>query len=171
MSRLQAGALPVFRRQVAIDEIVPLALDDLGPAGRTVRATIPAELPEVLADPALLERIISNVTANALRHGVGAETPIVTASAIADRVELRIIDRGPGIPADTRERIFAPFQRLGDRDNTAGLGLGLALSRGLAEAMEGSLVPEDTPGGGLTMVLTLQAARAVDTVVPEAAVT
>jgi two-component system, OmpR family, sensor histidine kinase KdpD len=171
MSRLQAGALPVFRRQVAIDEIVPRALDDLGPDGRTVRATIPAELPEVLADPALLERIISNVAANALRHGAGTENPIITASAIADRVELRIVDRGPGIPADTRDRIFAPFQRLGDRDNTAGLGLGLALSRGLAEAMEGSLIPEDTPGGGLTMVLTLQAVREVDAVVPEAAVT
>jgi two-component system sensor histidine kinase KdpD len=80
---------------------------------------------------------------------------LLTASAHAGRVELRVVDRGPGLPPTDRDRLFEPFQRLGDTDNTTGLGLGLALSRGLTDAMDGTLTPEDTPGGGLTMVLSL----------------
>ena len=72
-------------------------------------------------------------------------------ASTADRVELRVVDRGPGVPEEQREHVFAPFQRLGDRDNATGVGLGLALSRGLTEAMGGTLSAEDTPGGGLTM--------------------
>ncbi len=166
MSRLQAGALPVFRRRVAIDEIVPRALDDIGPEGRSVRMIVPAELPEILADPALLERVLVNLVGNALRHAVEGGPPIVTASGVKDRVELRVVDRGPGIPPGSRERVFAPFQRLGDHDNTSGVGLGLALSRGLVEAMDGTLTPEDTPGGGLTMVLALTAAEPIVHAVP-----
>ncbi|WP_435843018.1 ATP-binding protein [Streptomyces lavendulae] len=64
-----------------------------------------------------------------------------------------------GPAADDRERAFEPFQRLGDRDNTTGLGLGLALARGLTEAMNGTLTPEDTRGGGLTMVLSQPVAK------------
>ncbi len=157
MSRLQAGALPVFPRPFGLAEVVPLALDDLGPQARTVRVQVPTTLPEILADPGLVERILVNLVGNALRHAGSAGPPLVTGSALADRVELRIIDRGPGVPPAQRDAIFAPFQRLGDRDNSAGLGLGLALARGLAEAMGGALSPEDTPGGGLTMVLTLPA--------------
>jgi two-component system sensor histidine kinase KdpD len=81
----------------------------------------------------------------------------MTVSRSGDRVEVRVIDRGTGVPDQDKERIFVPFRRLGDTDNRTGLGLGLALSRGLLEAMQGTLEAEDTPGGGLTMVLSLPA--------------
>jgi two-component system sensor histidine kinase KdpD len=158
MSRLQAGALSVFPRSASLAEIVARALDDLGPASRDVRVEIPDSLPDVRVDPAILERVIVNLTANALRYSPPAQPPLLTASDLAGRVELRVADRGPGIPAEDRDRMFVPFQRLGDTDNTTGVGLGLALSRGLAEAMGGALEPEETPGGGLTMVVSLPTA-------------
>ena len=95
------------------------------------------------------------MTENALRYSPPGKPPMLTASALGDRVELRVTDRGPGIPAKERDQVFVPFQRLGDTDNTTGVGLGLALSRGFTEAMGGTLTVEDTPGGGLTMAVSL----------------
>ena len=158
MSRLQAGALSLFPRPVGLDEIVAGTLAGLEPLGRDVTVDIPESVPGVLADPAILERVVVNLTENALRYSPAGAPPLLTASALGDRVELRVIDRGPGIPEEDRERMFVPFQRLGDTDNTTGVGLGLALARGLAEAMDGTLSAEDTPGGGLTMVVSLPAA-------------
>jgi two-component system sensor histidine kinase KdpD len=158
MSRLQAGALSVFPRPADLEEIVARSLDDLGPAGKTVIVDMPDDLPEVAVDPAILERVIVNLTANALRYSPPGTPPLLTASALGGRVELRVVDRGPGIPESDRDRMFVPFQRLGDTDNTTGVGLGLALSRGLTEAMGGTLEPEESPGGGLTMSLSLPAA-------------
>jgi two-component system, OmpR family, sensor histidine kinase KdpD len=169
MSRLQAGALSVFLQPVALHEIVPIALDSLGPAFGHVLLDIPDTLPEVEADPALLERVVANLAANALRYSPAGTQPLLSASAHGEIVELRVVDRGPGIPDGQRGGMFAPFQRLGDTDNTTGIGLGLALSRGLMEAMGGQLTPDETPGGGLTMVLTLQAAaHLADTATPSA---
>ena len=158
MSRLQAGAMSLFPRPSGLDEIVARSLDDLGPAGRDITVDIPETLPAVSADPAILERIVVNLTENALRYSPAGKPPLLTASALGDRVELRVVDRGPGIPEQDRDRMFVPFQRLGDTDNTTGVGLGLALARGLTEAMEGTLTAEDTPGGGLTMTVSLPAA-------------
>jgi two-component system sensor histidine kinase KdpD len=162
MSRLQAGALAVFPRPAGLEEIVARALDDMGAEGRQVMAEIPDSLPEVRVDPAILERVIVNLTTNAVRYSPPGQPPLLTASALGDHVELRVADRGPGIPEPDRDRVFVPFQRLGDTDNTSGVGLGLALSRGLTEAMGGTLEPEETPGGGLTMVLSLPAAPLPD---------
>ncbi len=158
MSRLQAGALALFPRPADLSEIVARSLDDLGPAARAVTVDIPDDLPEVAVDPGILERVIANLTANALRYSPAGSPPALTGSSLHDRVELRIIDRGPGIPTEHRHKMFVPFQRLGDTDNTTGVGLGLALSRGLTEAMGGTLEPDETPGGGLTMTLSLPAA-------------
>jgi two-component system, OmpR family, sensor histidine kinase KdpD len=154
MSRLQAGLLGASAQPVAVAEIVPRAVDDLG---APVRVQVPDDLPDVLADPALLERVLVNLISNAVHYGSTDEPVLVTGSAHADRVEVRVVDRGPGIPPAERDRVFLPFQRLGDRDNDTGVGLGLALSRGLVEAMGGTLDPEETPGGGLTMIITLPA--------------
>ena len=157
MSRLQAGALAVFPRPAGLDDIVARALDDLGIGRKAVVVDIPDTLPAVRVDPGILERVVVNLAGNALRYSPPGSPPLLTASVLRDRVELRVVDRGPGIPEQDRDRMFVPFQRLGDTDNTTGVGLGLALSRGLTEAMGGTLEPEETPGGGLTMTLSLPA--------------
>ncbi|TDC53814.1 sensor histidine kinase KdpD [Jiangella ureilytica] len=156
MSRLQAGALGVTLLPTAASDSVARALDELGEPGRAVVVDLPAGLPPVQADPALLERVLVNVIGNALRFSPPDRPPTVTAREDDDTVELRIVDHGPGIPEDQRDRVFVPFQRLGD--SATGVGLGLALSRGLTEAMRGTLVPETTPDGGLTMRVRLAAA-------------
>ncbi|MFF2809039.1 ATP-binding protein [Streptomyces sp. NPDC058000] len=162
MSRLQAGALTLHLEPVALTEVLPAALDTLpGSPPQAPGRVVPQGLetaPDVLADPPLLERVIANLVSNAVRHSPAGRPVTIRASALAGRVELRITDRGPGLQLPDRERAFEPFQRLGDTDNTTGLGLGLALSRGLTEAMGGTLTPEETPGGGLTMVVSLPAA-------------
>ncbi|NUR87041.1 MAG: sensor histidine kinase KdpD [Nonomuraea sp.] len=155
MSRLQAGVLGVTPYPVALEDVVPRAIDELGPAATKVEGDLPADLPEVLADPALLERVLVNLMANAVRYSPAV---LVTGSWLGEQVEIRVVDRGPGIPPEAHERVFLPFQRLGDRDNHTGVGLGLALSRGLTEAMGGTLEPEETPGGGLTMIISLRRA-------------
>jgi two-component system, OmpR family, sensor histidine kinase KdpD len=160
MSRLRAGVLGVTTRPVALEEVVAQVLSHLDDdAELSVRVRLDPALPDVTADPGLLERIVDNLVRNALRYGVGRGV-LVAASRYDGTVELRVADRGPGIPAADRDRVFQPFQRLDDTHNRSGLGLGLALARGLAEAMGGRLVPEDTPGGGLTMVLSLPSAAA-----------
>jgi two-component system sensor histidine kinase KdpD len=155
MSRLQAGALSLFPRPSGLEEIVSRALDNLDPAARGIKVDIGESLPEINVDPAILERVIVNLTENALRYSPPGRPPLLAASSLGDRVELRVVDRGPGIPESDRDRMFVPFQRLGDTDNTTGVGLGLALSRGLTEAMGGTLTADDTPGGGLTMTVSL----------------
>ncbi|WP_329082767.1 MULTISPECIES: DUF4118 domain-containing protein [unclassified Streptosporangium] len=155
MSRLQAGVLGLTLEPTALEDIVPRAVDDLGHLSRRIETDLSAELPEVVADQALLERILVNLMSNAVRYSPEDRKVLVTASEYDDHVEIRVVDRGTGIPPDAYDRVFMPFQRLGDRDNHTGVGLGLALSRGLAEAMAGTLLPDETPGGGLTMILTL----------------
>ncbi|RBQ17991.1 histidine kinase [Spongiactinospora rosea] len=159
MSRLQAGVLGVSAEPVALEEILPGTLDELGPLADRVRLDVPDHFPDVLADPALLERILANLVSNAVRYSPPDRHVVVSAGRYGGRAEIRVIDRGPGIPRDRHEDVFLPFQRLGDRDTHTGVGLGLALSRGLAEAMGGTLTPDETPGGGLSMVLTLPLAE------------
>ncbi|MCW2761547.1 MAG: sensor histidine kinase KdpD [Marmoricola sp.] len=166
MSRLQLGAMSIDVQPTALDEVVARALDDLGPDGRRVRIDPGHDLPLVQADPGLLERVLSNLSSNALRYAPPDAPPHLTCSRLGEHVEVRVIDRGPGIPQEQWDQVFLPFQRLGDTDNTTGIGLGLALSRGLTEAMGGSLQPEETPGGGLTMVVSLPAVASGTDVAP-----
>jgi two-component system, OmpR family, sensor histidine kinase KdpD len=155
MSRLQVGAMPVHLRAVAVEEVLTRALDDLGVSPRSVVLELAERLPAVVVDPGLLERVIVNLVSNAQRYSPAGSPPLVSGSSVPGRVELRVVDTGPGIPASELDHVFLPFQRLGDTDTTTGVGLGLAVSRGLVEAMGGTLEPEETPGGGLTMVVTL----------------
>jgi len=154
-SRLQAGVLGVSLAPVNLDEVVLLALDELGTSPGEVQLELTADLHAVLADEVLLQRVVVNLLANAMRFSPAGSVPIISTSEFGDRVELRVIDSGPGIPVERRDDVFVPFQRLGDTDNTTGVGLGLALSKGFVEAMDGTLEPEETPGGGLTMVVAL----------------
>jgi two-component system, OmpR family, sensor histidine kinase KdpD len=159
MSRLQASALTVDIRPTVVDEVVLAAVASLGTGGPHVGIDVPETLPDVSADAALLERAIANLVANAVRFSPSGVPPRVEAGLVAGsppRVDIRVVDRGPGIPPEDRSLAFEPFQRLDDtRASGAGVGLGLAIARGFVRAMNGDLVVEDTPGGGTTMVVSL----------------
>ncbi len=159
MSRLQTGTVTPLIREIDLDEVVPMALG--GVAEDSVELDVPETLPMVAVDAGLLERTVANLVENAVKYNALGTPVLVSASALADRVEVRVVDRGPGVPDEAKERIFEPFQRYGDAPRGAGVGLGLAVARGFAEAMGGTLNAEDTPGGGLTMVLTLRAVESL----------
>ena len=172
-SRLASGAVRPRLRPVGYDEIVASALSGVD-ARAPVLVEVDEHLPHVLADPGLMERVVANVVDNALRHGVLAvprqvdvdgdgrithDEPAVAirASAYGDQVELRVVDHGTGLPKKAIGSVFTPFQRLGDRDATPGVGLGLSVAKGFVDAMGGTIHTEDTPGGGLTIVISLPA--------------
>jgi two-component system sensor histidine kinase KdpD len=155
VSRVQAGVLAVSLQPVDSAGMVLAALDELGAGPERFELALDAELPLVRADPVLLQRVLVNVLANAARHSPPDARVRVSTSRLGRTAEIRVIDHGAGVPQHRRDDMFTPFQRLGDTDNTAGLGLGLALSKGFTEGMGGTLAPEDTPGGGLTMVIAL----------------
>jgi len=159
VSRLQAGALAVTLGPTDVADVVFPALDELELGPAEVELDLADDLRPMLADAGLLQRVVVNLLANAVRHSPDGERVRVAASTFRGRTELRVVDRGPGIPPERRDEVFTPFQRLGDTDNETGLGLGLALSKGFVEGMDGSLEVEDTPGGGLTMVVTLPTAE------------
>jgi two-component system sensor histidine kinase KdpD len=150
MSRVHADALHPFVRPTALDEVAPLiahGLDD----GRRLHLDIPDALPLVATDPGLLERALANLVANALRYSPPDQPPTLTATVSNGTVTVLIVDHGPGVPPDQRERIFEPFQQLGDQHSTGGVGLGLAVAKGFIEAIGGRIGAASTPGGGLTM--------------------
>lgn len=157
MSRLQTGALHPLLRDTSLDEVVPLALRSLDGA-RDVRLDLPDSLPLVRTDPGLLERVVANLVANAVRFSPPGRPPSVSVVAQGDSVSLTVADHGPGIAEDQYQRIFEPFQRLGDAGT--GVGLGLAVARGFCEAMGIAITPGTTPGGGLSMVLQIRAVAA-----------
>ena len=162
MSRLQAGAVPITLRPVNVDDVLYRAAAALGSAGAGIVIDVAEELPPVLVDAGLLERALANVMDNAVAWSPPATAVRVEAGATADRVAIRVIDQGPGVPADQREGVFQPFQRLGDRAGGSpnGVGLGLAVARGFTRAVGGDLTVEDTPGGGATFVFSLPRAPA-----------
>ncbi|HTY70937.1 MAG TPA: DUF4118 domain-containing protein [Actinomycetes bacterium] len=164
MSRLQTGAVHPRTEETAADDLVARGVAGAAVGGAKdlqgrVEVHVDEDLPTVRTDPGLVERALANLLENAMRHAPRSPV-LVTASAVPERLEIRVVDRGPGVSDADKAAMFAPFQRLGDAPNGAGVGLGLAVARGLTEAVGGSLSAEDTPGGGLTMVLSLPTAEA-----------
>jgi two-component system sensor histidine kinase KdpD len=161
LSRLQADVLSVFPRPLGLEDVVNLAVSQLGAPAGTVDIDVPTDLPDVMADPGLLERVIANIVQNALRYSPAGKPVLLSGSTYGSVIELRVVDRGPGIPEAEREQAFAPFQRRDDLSTTGspGVGLGLAIARGFTEAMGGSLTMDDTPGGGLTVIISLPVAK------------
>jgi len=154
MSRLQTGALQPYLRGTSVEEVAALALSNVAGTA-AIRVDIPENLPLVQTDPGLLERALANLLSNALRYAGDDRPAELTAAETDGRIVIRVVDHGPGVPVADRDRIFQPFQRLGDHDATTGVGLGLAVARGFVEAVGGRLTASSTPGGGLTMTVVL----------------
>ena len=159
MSRLATGSLQPFLRPTSVEEVAPAALLGLAPAS-SVRIAVPDDLPLVRTDPVLLERVLANLFANALAHSPEGQPPELRACPAGGSVRLEVTDHGPGVPDESKQRMFEPFERLGDRAAGNGVGLGLAVARGFLEAMGGTIHAADTPGGGLTVQVSLPAAAA-----------
>jgi two-component system sensor histidine kinase KdpD len=157
LSRLQTGAVVPLRRPSSVDEVVHKAL--VGIPGDRVKDCIPDGLPLIDTDAGLLERVIANITFNAVRYSPPDRSVRLLAGEVTDdrgrHVQIRIVDHGPGVPVAQRDTMFAPFQRLGDVPRGSGVGLGLAVARGLADAVDATIEVDDTPGGGLTMIVSV----------------
>ena len=157
LSRLQTGAVVPLRRASSVDEVVHRALTGI-PRDRIIE-TIPDDLPLIDTDAGLLERVIANIIFNAVRYTPAGQRVRLLAGEISDaggrHVQIRVVDHGPGVPMTQRDTMFAPFQRLGDTPQGEGVGLGLAVARGLADAVDATIEVDDTPGGGLTMIITV----------------
>ena len=155
LSRLEAGVVSVDLEPVAPHALVEQAARFIHLDRSLITVAVSDHLPPMLADPVLLERVLANLLTNAAVVSTQRRPAQVTGRSTGDQVELAVIDHGPGIPADQRDRMFEPFQRLHDRSTTQGLGLGLAIARGFTETMGGRITASDTPSGGLTMTITL----------------
>jgi len=159
MSRLQTGTVTAHVQELHLQDVVAASVAALGDQGSRVRAWLAEDLPLFIADAGLLDRVLANLLENALKHSPGRQEVVIGGSVTPSRIQIRVVDRGTGVADDLKDRIFAPFQRFGDAPRGEGVGLGLAVARGLTEAMDGTLTAEDTPGGGLTIVIDLPLAN------------
>ena len=154
-SRLAAGVVRPELRRVYLDEVVHRSL-----VGFRHNIKVDVGNATAMADAGLLERVIANVVDNAVRYAPDSIVR-VNAAQVGDRVVITVADEGPGIARGAEDQLFDAFQRLGDRDNTSGVGLGLSVAKGFVEAMGGTIAATDTPGGGLTIVVELAAPKEI----------
>jgi two-component system sensor histidine kinase KdpD len=158
MSRIEAGALDPRLVETALPDVTgPVVRLARSKSSQPIEVDIPDDLPAVLVDPVRLDQVLTNLLDNARRYA-GGQPVTVQGRAANGRVELRVVDHGPGIPEAERERVFDQFYRLGRNGRTPpdGTGMGLAISRGIVEALGGTIRVEDTPGGGATFVVSLR---------------
>ena len=151
LSRVQSGLVHPRLEPHSLEEVLPLAVS--GHDGDAVVLELDEQAPLVVTDAGLLERVVANLVDNAVRHSAGVPVRVI-AQELPTEIAILVVDRGPGVPVEQRERMFEPFQRLGDT-GPEGLGLGLAVAKGLADAIGATVTAEDTPHGGLTMVVSV----------------
>lgn len=154
-SRLEAGALKPRRQPQDLAELVLAVVQRLQPLldGRKVELELPDDLPLAACDYAQIEQVVANLVENAALHTRPPGGILLRALARDGTVWVEVVDQGPGIPPEDRERLFRPFER--GRTGGPGSGLGLTIARGLVEANGGRLWVEDAPGGGARFVFTL----------------
>jgi K+-sensing histidine kinase KdpD len=161
LSRLEAGQAQPRPDWCSIEEVVAAAVDELGERRDLVRLSLDSDLPFVRADAAQLERAIANLLENAVRFSAG-EQALVRARALEDRIVIRVVDRGPGIPPEDLDAVFEPFYQRPDNRTQEGSGLGLAIVRGLVEINGGHVWAESVPGQGTTFVIELPLEKRAD---------
>lgn len=156
VSRVRAGAIQVQPVDISVAEVVTALLEELPEAPGRVVLDLPDTLPLIHVDAALVERVLVNIVSNALSFSAGAV--VIEVRDQANVVCICVIDTGPGIAKNQRERVMQPFQRIGDSTSNRRVGLGLAVAKGFTESMNGKLSIEDTPGGGATLRIELPVA-------------
>jgi len=164
MSRLIEGLLDSARVEHRADTVclVPTELASVVhaavasvPEAHRLAVHLPIGLARVITDPVLLERVIANVVGNALRFSPPGSHPHLIAQRSKSGIEMRVVDHGPGASPERCHRMFQPFTRFDQAGSAAGLGLGLAIARTLANAIGGEIHAESTIGGGLTMIIAI----------------
>lgn len=158
LSRLDAGKVKPVWREVEVVAALQRAISGVEPAAEAkhirVEIVVAHAPATVQTDPVRFNQILLNLLANAVRHGPEGQPVTIHAEDASPQLRVRVVDRGAGVPLDLRDRIFEPFERF-DPHSGLGTGLGLPVSRRLAEVLGGRLTVEDTPEGGATFVLTL----------------
>jgi two-component system sensor histidine kinase KdpD len=166
LARIEAGALTPSKEPVAIDEVVEAVLHRLeGRTGAVRVRTQFRESPDVLADPVQIDQVVTNLVENAVRFSPAGGEVTVSVAPWKNAVQVRVTDRGPGIPAGERERVFEAFYR-GDADDRSGSGLGLAIVRAIVLAHGGRIRAEGSPAGGASVVFELPAVESKPGLVP-----
>ncbi len=166
LSRQEGGHAQPRPDWCSIEEVVTAAVEDLGERSPLVRVALDPDLPFVRADAAQLERALANLLDNAVRFSIDDQA-LVRGRSLRDRIAIRVVDRGPGIPHAELERIFEPFYQGPDDRPHEGSGLGLAIVRGLIEVNGGRVWAESMPGQGTTFVIELPLEPATEPVKPD----
>jgi len=153
MSRLEAGKAEPHREPVDLAEVLDGAREATAHP-EAVSLAVDRDLPLVAADAAQLERAFANLLENAVRHG-GGKPVLVKSRLVGDKITVRVVDQGPGIPESEWRRIFEPFQHGEAAGVQGGAGLGLAIARGFVEANGGEIAVESLPGQGSSFVVSM----------------
>jgi two-component system sensor histidine kinase KdpD len=169
MTRLEAGAIKVNKELLPLEEAVGAALVRLEKklSGRTVNTHVPTDAPLVPMDGVLIEEVLINLLENAMKYTPAGSPIDLSAKFNEEEVMIAVADRGVGIPPGEEQRIFDKFYRTAPK-RTRGVGLGLAICRGIVEAHGGRIWVESRPGGGALFNFTLPVSGEQPRLEPEA---